>query len=99
MNIVPKRDASIDKVLRSYLHSNKKIRKGFINSLVKKVWREKMGETISSYTKSIYFREHKLYIRITSASLRMEMAYSKEKIKDMFCTEIEGMKIDEVRIS
>ncbi len=96
MNIVPKRDAPIDKVMQDYLNANKRIRKGFVNTLVKNVWKEKMGETISSYTRSIYFKEGKLFINITSSSLRMELAYSKTKIIDLYKEEISGLVINEV---
>ncbi len=98
MNIVPKRDAPIEKVLQDYLNANKRIRKGYVNALIKKVWKEKMGETISSYTRSIYYKEGKLYISISSSSLRMELAYSKTKIIDLYKEEVSGIIINEVII-
>ncbi|MGH1335282.1 MAG: DUF721 domain-containing protein [Aureispira sp.] len=47
----------------------------------KQVWFETMGPSIGQYTQNIYVRNRKLYITISSATLRQEIAFSKEKIK------------------
>jgi len=47
---------------------------------VKEIWVLKMGPSISSYTREIKLRGKKLFISISSAPLRQELAYSKTKI-------------------
>jgi len=50
---------------------------------IRKVWAEKMGTTINQYTKEVNLRKGKLFITITSASLKQELSYEREKIKEM----------------
>lgn len=47
----------------------------------KQLWFEMMGSSIGQYTQNIYVRHRKLYITISSATLRQEISFSKEKIK------------------
>ena len=47
---------------------------------IKEIWLLNMGTTIASYTKELKLRRKKLFIGISSASLRQELSYSKEKI-------------------
>jgi predicted nucleic acid-binding Zn ribbon protein len=51
---------------------------------IKNYWMEQMGPSIASYTKSVFVKNHKVVIRLQSASLRQELSYAKEKIKKMF---------------
>ncbi len=65
---------------------------------VREVWKAKMGTTINSYTKDIVLRKGRLYITLTSASLKQEMSYSKEKILSMMNAELGGSFVTEVVI-
>ena len=49
---------------------------------VAEAWRSMMGPTISTYTKRVYIRKNTLFIQIEAASLRQELSYAKEKIKN-----------------
>jgi hypothetical protein len=53
----------------------------YFESRAKQIWHETMGPTISGYTQNIYVKNRKLFITISSASLRQEISFSKEKIK------------------
>jgi len=53
----------------------------YFEARAKQLWHETMGPTISGYTQNIYVKNRKLYITISSAALRQEISYSKEKIK------------------
>lgn len=53
----------------------------YFEARAKQLWHETMGPTISGYTQNIYVKNRKLYITISSSSLRQEISYSKEKIK------------------
>ncbi len=65
---------------------------------VREVWKEKMGTTINTYTKDITLRKGKLYIYITSAPLKQEMSYEKEKIQKMMNSELGGAFVTDVVI-
>lgn len=54
----------------------------YYESRAKQLWHDTMGPTISGYTQNLYVKNRKLYITISSASLRQEISFSKDKIKD-----------------
>ncbi len=63
---------------------------------VRQVWKDKMGTTINSYTKDINLRKGKLFITLTSAPLKQELSYEKEKIQQMMNAELGGMYVTDV---
>ncbi len=67
-------------------------------SKIRTSWEQLMGATIASYTSSISLRKHTVYISITSAPLRNELNYSKDKIKDLLNNELGENLIEKVVI-
>lgn len=65
---------------------------------IREVWKEKMGTTINQYTKDMNFRKGKLFISLTSASLKQELSYEKEKIVKMMNAELGGSFVTDVII-
>lgn len=62
-------------------------------------WEELFGKAIASYTRQIRVRNHKLYLTIDSAPLRLELQYGKQQLMDRINAEIaEGMILDVVLI-
>lgn len=61
-------------------------------------WEKIMGEAISKRTEKIIFKDHILSIYLTSAPLKEELTYGKEKIKQMLNEELGGDFIEEVEI-
>ncbi len=57
---------------------------------IRETWKEKMGTTINHYTKEVKLRNKKLFISIESSSLKQELSYEREKIKDMMNHELGG---------
>ena len=98
LNIVKKNDKPISDVLKDYIIQNKKVSKGYFTNRIKTTWKESMGPTIYSYTKSIYFNKSTLYINITSSPLRQELLMSKSKIIDLINEKIGSNFINEVVI-
>ncbi|TAK37344.1 MAG: DUF721 domain-containing protein [Saprospiraceae bacterium] len=81
-------------------HSLKEVLKGMVDSMkwkeklhetkIRQVWNTRMGTTINNYTKDIKLRQGKLFITLTSAPLRQELSYEKEKIQEMMNRELGG---------
>jgi predicted nucleic acid-binding Zn ribbon protein len=61
-------------------------------------WEKIMGEAISKRTEKISFKDHTLFIYLTSAPLKEELTYQKEKIKKVLNEELGGDFIKDVEI-
>ena len=83
----------ISKVLDEIFHS-KALNKGIINAKVRQLWPSLMGENIDRYTEKIIVRNKTLIISLSSAPLREELTYGKEKIVKMINKEL-GRKLIE----
>ena len=57
-----------------------------------------MGPGIRKYTAAVYVRHYKLFININAAALRQEIAFSKDKIKQLINDELDHEFIKEVVI-
>lgn len=67
-------------------------------SKIRKFWLEVMGTSINQYTTTLNLKGKKLFIAIESASLRQELSFGKEKLKDALNREIGEEYIEEVFI-
>ncbi len=65
---------------------------------IRQVWADKMGTTINHYTRELNLRKGKLFITITSASLKQELSYEREKIKDMMNAQLGAEYVNDVII-
>lgn len=63
---------------------------------IRQVWKDKMGTTINQYTREMNLRKGKLFISLNSASLKQELSYEREKIKNMMNTELGGNYVVDV---
>ncbi len=61
-------------------------------------WDKLMGQAVVSRTKSIYYKDGKLYITFNSASLKQEMFYSKDLIITKLNEQVGEGVIEEVII-
>lgn len=59
-------------------------------------WEQLMGKAVANRTSEIVFRDKKLFISLSSASLREELFNSREKIKQMLNQEAGAEIIDEI---
>ena len=83
----------IGKVLYDIVHS-KALKTGLTNAKVGQLWSKLMGENINSYTDKIIVKNKTLIIYLTSAPLREELTYGKDKIIKMINEET-GIKLIE----
>lgn len=72
-------DSSVGDVLKHIIEANK-LQLGIDQIAVKEAWASLMGNGVNSYTKEVTLRKNTLYVVLTSAVLRQELSYGKEKI-------------------
>lgn len=59
-------------------------------------WEKVTGKLIGKYTRSIYIKNRKLYVRIDSPSLKNEISYAKSRIVDGLNKEVGKQVVDEL---
>lgn len=79
--------SSLRDVLKDFIRSNR-LEKGFDRIGVHEAWHRLMGPAISKYTQNIEFKEGVLLVHLTSAPLREELSYGKEKIVNLLNKEL-----------
>ncbi|MCF8331155.1 MAG: DUF721 domain-containing protein [Bacteroidales bacterium] len=60
------------------------------------LWDENMGQMIAKHTNNIYLHEKTLVIELDSAALRNELAYGKERIRNMINEGLKKNLVEEV---
>jgi len=75
-----------------------KLRSKLNQTKIKNLWASNMGTVVNNYTTDIKLRRKKLYVNISSAPLRQELSYGKEKIIKMFNEALGGEYIEDVVI-
>lgn len=81
----------IDQLIDSY-----KIRGKMNEVKVKNIWDQMMGPAIANRTSSITIKDTSLYIKVSSAPLREELLYQREKIKELMNKELGSNYITDV---
>ena len=74
-----KNHQKIGEILASFVQ-NSKLEKGLDNVRIERAWRERMGNGVYNYTKSLRLHNGTLYISLSSSVLRQELSYGKDKI-------------------
>jgi len=83
--------SAVDELLRNYHLDDKMGQVKLVNS-----WEEVMGKAVAHRTTELIIREKKLFVSLSSASLRQELFQAREKILQLL-NEAAGSKvIDEV---
>lgn len=59
--------------------SDKRIKKGLSENVIRQEWNKIMGETISKHTTGLYLKGTELYIYFNSSVVKNEIIYHKEK--------------------
>jgi Dna[CI] antecedent, DciA len=90
-------DQSLSEVIGAFILENK-LKPQLNETRIKNLWEDLMGKTISTYTSSITVRKGTLYLTILSAPLKQELAFSKEKIKNLLNEELGEDFVKEVII-
>jgi Dna[CI] antecedent, DciA len=92
-----KNDLTLQEAMKAMLQEYK-LAPQFNETRVKMLWGRLMGKTISTYTSEISVRKNVLYLTILSASLKHELSFGKDKIKNLLNEELGEDFIKEVVI-
>lgn len=88
-------DSPIGDILKEIIQSNK-LQPGIDQVSVKEAWKSLMGNGVNSYTRNVALKGNTLYVELTSAVLREELSYGKEKIITMLNEELGREVVKEV---
>ena len=88
-------EGSIADVLKEFIEKNK-LQAGMDKIDVQEAWKSLMGNGVNSYTKEVVLKGTTLYVSLTSAVLREELSYGKQKIIKMINEEIGKEVIQDV---
>lgn len=88
-------EGSIGDVLKQFIEKNK-LQGGMDKIDVEDAWKSLMGNGVNSYTKEVVLKGTTLYVSLTSAVLREELSYGKQKIIKMINDELGKEVIKEV---
>jgi hypothetical protein len=80
-------ESSISDVLQQFIQVNK-LESGMDKIDVEQAWKSLMGNGVNSYTQEVVLKGSTLYVKLTSAVLREELSYGKDKIIKMLNEEL-----------
>lgn len=80
-------ESSISEVLQQFIQVNK-LEAGMDKIDVEQAWKSLMGNGVNSYTQEVILKGSTLYVKLTSAVLREELSYGKQKIITMLNEEL-----------
>jgi hypothetical protein len=80
-------ESSIQDILKQFIHVNK-LDAGMDKIDVEQAWINLMGNGVNNYTEEIVLKKSTLYVKLSSAVLRNELSYGKEKIIKMINEEL-----------
>ena len=85
----------IGDILKEIIQSNK-LQPGINQVAVSDAWKNLMGNGVNNYTQRVTLKGSTLYVELTSAVLRQELSYGKDKIITMFNEELKAEIVKEV---
>ena len=69
----------IGSILKEMIEGNP-LEKGIDSVRIREVWEQQMGTSILAYTEEIMLKNNTLFVTLSTAVLREELSYGKEKI-------------------
>ena len=88
-------EGSIGDVLKQFIEKNK-LQSGMDKISVEEAWKSLMGNGVNNYTKEVVLKGTTLYVSLTSAALREELSYGKQKIVKMINDELGKEVVKEI---
>lgn len=93
-----KEEQNIKSVMQSLLKESSRFSDGLQKQNIANVWAAVMGGTIAKYSNSVRLDKNTLYVNISSAALRNELIYEKDKIIQKLNEELSYRTIEELVI-
>lgn len=88
-------ESSIADVLKEFIQANK-LEHGMDKIDVEQAWKNLMGNGVNTYTQDVILKGSTLYVKLTSAVLREELSYGKQKIITMLNEELRKEVVKEL---
>lgn len=88
-------ESPIGDVLKQIIELNK-LQQGIDQISVADAWKNLMGNGVNTYTRNVVLKGSTLYVELTSAVLREELSYGKDKIIKMINEELRRDVVREV---
>lgn len=88
-------ESPIGDILKTIIQDNK-LQPGMDQVSVKDAWKNLMGNGVNSYTRNVVLKGSTLYVELTSAVLREELSYGKQKIITMINEELRREVVKDV---
>lgn len=85
----------IGNVMKQFIEKNK-LQSGIDNISAQDAWKSLMGNGVNSYTKEVSLKGTTLYVSLTSAVLREELSYGKDKIINLINEELGRVVIRDI---
>ena len=86
---------TVGEILKGILQDNR-LQTGVDEVVVRDAWRNLMGNGVNTYTRNIVLKNGILYVELTSAVLRAELSFGKDKIVKMINDELRRDVVQEV---
>jgi hypothetical protein len=80
-------ETSLQDILKEFIQVNK-LDSGMDKVDVEQAWKNLMGNGVNNYTEEVLLKNTTLYVKLSSAVLRNELSYGKEKIIKMINEEM-----------
>lgn len=78
---------SMEDILKEFIQINK-LDSGMDKIDVEQAWKNLMGNGVNNYTEEVLLKRETLYVKLSSAVLRNELSYGKDKIIKMINEEM-----------
>ncbi|MEW5676122.1 DUF721 domain-containing protein [Flavobacterium enshiense] len=88
-------ESPIGNVLKQFITENK-LQSGMDKINVQEAWKNLMGNGVNNYTTEILLKGETLYVALSSAVLREELSYGKDKIIKMLNEELRKEVVKEL---
>lgn len=88
-------DSPISEVLKAFIENNK-LQSGMDKIDVEKAWKDLMGNGVNTYTREVILKGTTLYVTLSSAVLREELSYGKQKIITLLNDELRKEVVKEL---
>ena len=80
-------ESSMQDILKQFIQVNK-LDAGMDKVDVEQAWKNLMGNGVNNYTEEVLLKRETLYVKLSSAVLRNELSYGKDKIIKMINEEM-----------